>query len=119
MVWGNSYVYTANTSVATSVAIQTNKLRISSTVPILVITGGMEEATNINTNGRLIPAGKTNRSFYVGQGNYVSFVALSGTGYVSFTELGGPDLSMPFNEHLFSSLTFNNPGNSGYVALIL
>lgn len=66
--------------------IQTDKVRIASTVDIYVTSGNSSVAAG-NTNP-IVLAGSVERSFYVGANNYISVRSVSANGMCSITELG-------------------------------
>jgi hypothetical protein len=89
MVWGNSYIYTANNSSQLSIQIKTDKVRIAPITAIAISVGNSGVTANL-TNSTIIPGGTVERSFYVGQGNYIAYIDASGATARGFsvTELG-------------------------------
>ena len=90
-IWGNSYIYTANSSSQLSTAIQTNKVRIATNTSIAIAIGNSSVTANV-TSCMIIPNNTVERDLYVGQGNYIAYIDASGTTPVKFsvTELGMP-----------------------------
>jgi len=54
---------------------------------IAVAVGNSSVTANL-TAGEIIPANTVNNSFIVGEGNYIAYIAVSGTGIFSVTDLG-------------------------------
>jgi len=85
-----SYIYTANGTSQRSGAIATDKVRIATTgSPIAVAVGNSSVTANL-TACEIIPAMSVERSFIVGQGNYIAFIVAGGDSGFSITELGMP-----------------------------
>jgi hypothetical protein len=85
-----SYIYTANGTSQISAAIATDKVRIATTgSPIAVAVGNSSVTANL-TACEIIPAMSVERSFIVGQGNYIAFIVSGGNSVFSITELGMP-----------------------------
>ena len=86
-----SYIQTASGSSASIGPIGTDKVRIAATTPIAVAVGNSSVTAN-TTACEVIPAGVVERSFIVGQDNYLAYIAIGvGThGPFSVTELGMP-----------------------------
>lgn len=80
----NINAVTGSASAARQIA--TDKVRIASTVNIYVTSGNSSVAA-ANTDP-IVLAGAPERSFYVGENNYISVLAVSSNGVCSITELG-------------------------------
>ena len=85
-----AYVYTANSTSQISSMIGTDKVRISTTTSAIAFAVGNSSVTANLTACEIIPANTVNNSFIVGEGNKVAYIAVSGTGIFSITELGMP-----------------------------
>jgi hypothetical protein len=86
-----AYIYTATGSSQKSAAIQTDKVRISTTTSAIAIAVGNSSVTANTTACEIIPANTVMNSFIVGQDNYIAFINVAGTaGAFSITELGMP-----------------------------
>ena len=86
-----SYIQTASGSTARIGPINTDKVRIATLSAIAVNVGDANVTAN-TTACEVIPAGTVERSFIVGQGNYLAYIGI-GTGTnqpFSVTELGMP-----------------------------
>ena len=84
-----AYIYTASGSSQLSAAIQTDKVRISTTTSAIAIAIGDANTTANLTACEIIPANTVLNSVIVGQYNYVAFINVAGTaGAFSITELG-------------------------------
>jgi precorrin isomerase len=84
-----AYIYTPSGSSQQSAAMGTEKVRISTTSSAIAIAVGSNPTANL-TACEIIPANTVNNSFIVGEGNKVAYIAVSGTGIFSITELGMP-----------------------------
>jgi N-acetylmuramic acid 6-phosphate (MurNAc-6-P) etherase len=85
-----SYIYIANGTSQISAAMATDKVRIATTgSPIAVAVGNSSVSANL-TACEIIPAMSVERSFIVGQGNYIAFIVAGGDSAFSITELGMP-----------------------------
>ena len=82
----NYNVNAVTTAASTAQLIATDKVRIASTVNIYVTSGNSSVAA-ANTDP-IVLAGAPERSFYVGESNYISVRAVSSNGVCSITELG-------------------------------
>jgi len=84
-----SYIYTATGSSQKSAAIQTDKVRISTSTSAIAIAIGDANVTANLTACEIVPANTVLNSVIVGQNNYVAFINVAGTaGAFSITELG-------------------------------
>lgn len=84
-----AYIYTANSSSQLSAAIQTDKVRISTTTSAIAINIGNSSVTANLTACEIVPANTVLNSVIVGQNNYIAFINVAGTaGAFSITELG-------------------------------
>jgi hypothetical protein len=86
-----SYIQTASGNTASIGPIATDKVRIAAISSIAVAVGNSSVAAN-TTACEVIPSGTVERSFVVGQGNYLAYIGI-GTGShqpFSVTELGMP-----------------------------
>ena len=77
----------SGSSQLTSVAT-TDKVRISTTSSAIAVAVGNSSVTANLTACEIIPANTVNNSFIVGEGNYIAYIAVSGTGIFSITDLG-------------------------------
>lgn len=86
-----TYILTPSGSSQTSSAMTTDKIRIATTGCAIAVNVGTSGVTANLTGCRIIPANTVEKSFTVGQGNYVAFITANGTAApFSITELGGP-----------------------------
>ena len=86
-----SYIQTASGSSASIGPIATDKVRIATTSSAIAINVGDSSVTANTTACEIIPANSTERSFLVGQGNYLAYINANGTAApFSVTELGAP-----------------------------
>lgn len=86
-----SYIQTASGSSAKIGPIATDKVRIATTSSAIAINVGDANVTANTTACEIIPANSVERSFIVGQGNYIAFINANGTAApFSVTELGMP-----------------------------
>lgn len=86
-----SYIQTASGSSAKIGPIATDKVRIATTNSAIAINVGDANVTANTTACEIIPANSVERSFIVGQGNYIAFINANGTAApFSVTELGMP-----------------------------
>jgi hypothetical protein len=84
-----SYIYTATGSSQKSAAIQTDKVRISTTTSAIAIAIGDANVTANLTACEIVPSNTVLNSVIVGQNNYIAFINVAGTaGAFSVTELG-------------------------------
>lgn len=83
-------IYTPSGSSQKTAAINTEKVRISTTSSAIAVAVGNSSVTANLTACEIIPANTVNNSFIVGEGNYIAYIAVSGTGLFSVTELGAP-----------------------------
>jgi precorrin isomerase len=84
-----STIYTPSGSSQQTAALGTEKVRISTTSSAIAVTVGSNPTANL-TACEIIPANTVNNSFIVGEGNKIAYIAVSGTGIFSVTELGAP-----------------------------
>ena len=84
-------IYTANGSSQLTSASTTDKVRIATTTSAIAVSvGNLSVVANL-TSSEIIPANTVERSFIVGQGNYIAFINVAGTaGAFSVTPLGAP-----------------------------
>jgi hypothetical protein len=86
-----SYIQTAGGSTAKIGPINTDKVRIATTNSAIAINVGNSSVTANTTACEIIPANTVERSFIVGQGNYIAYINANGTAApFSVTELGMP-----------------------------
>lgn len=86
-----SYIQTASGSSAKIGPIATDKVRIATTSSAIAINVGDANVTANTTACEIIPANNVERSFIVGQGNYLAYINANGTAApFSVTELGMP-----------------------------
>jgi len=86
-----SYIQTASGSSARIGPIATDKVRIATTNSAIAINVGNSAVTANTTACEIIPANTVERSFIVGQGNYIAYINANGTATpFSVTELGAP-----------------------------
>jgi len=82
-------IYTANSSSQLTSASTTDKVRIATTTSAIAIAVGNANVTANLTGCEIIPANSVERSFIVGQGNYIAFINVDGVaGAFSITPLG-------------------------------
>lgn len=87
----SSVIYTANGTSQRTTASTTDKVRIATTTSAVAIAVGDANVTANTTACEIIPANTVERSFIVGQGNYIAYINVAGTaGAFSITELGAP-----------------------------
>lgn len=86
-----SFIQTASGSTAMIGPIATDKVRIA-TLSAIAVNVGNSSVTANTTACEIIPAGVVERSFIVGQGNYLAYIGIgSGSNQpFSVTELGMP-----------------------------
>jgi precorrin isomerase len=84
-----STIYTPSGSSQQTAVINTEKVRISTTSSAIAIAVGTDPTANL-TACEIIPANTVNNSFIVGEGNKIAYIAVSGTGLFSVTDLGAP-----------------------------
>lgn len=86
-----SYIQTASGSSARIGPIATDKVRIATTNSAIAINVGNSSVTANTTACEIVPANTVERSFIVGQGNYLAYINANGTAApFSVTELGMP-----------------------------
>ena len=86
-----SYIQTASGSSARIGPINTDKVRIATTNSAIAINVGNSAVTANITACEVVPANSVERSFIVGQGNYLAYINANGTAApFSVTELGMP-----------------------------
>lgn len=86
-----SYIYTANSSSQLSDAIDTDKVRISTTTSAIAIAIGDANVTANLSACEIVPANTVLNSVIVGEGNYIAYINVAGAaGAFSITELGMP-----------------------------
>ncbi len=86
-----SYIQTPSGTTASIGPIGTDKVRIATTTCAIAINVGNSAVTANTTACEIIPAGVVERSFLVGQGNYLAYITAAGTAApFSVTELGMP-----------------------------
>jgi hypothetical protein len=84
-----SYIYTASGSSQKSAAIQTDKVRISTSTSAIAFAVGDSNVTANLTACEIVPANTVLNSVIVGQDNYIAYINVAGTaGAFSITELG-------------------------------
>lgn len=83
-------IYTPSGSSQRTPAATTDKVRISTTSSAIAVAVGNSTVTANLTACEIIPANTVNNSFIVGEGNYVAYISVSGSGIFSITELGMP-----------------------------
>jgi hypothetical protein len=83
-------IYTPSGSSQLSTVATTDKVRISTTSSAIAVAVGNSAVTANLTSCEIIPANTVLNSFIVGEGNYIAYIAVSGTGIFSITELGAP-----------------------------
>jgi len=81
-------IYTPSGSSQTTGAANTAKVRISTTSSAIAVNVGNSSVSANLTGCEIIPANTVNNSFIVGQGNYIAYISVSGTGAFSITDLG-------------------------------
>ena len=87
----SSYIQTASGSSAKIGPLATDKVRIATTNSAIAIAVGNSSVTANITACEIIPANSVERSFIVGQGNYLAYINANGTATpFSVTELGAP-----------------------------
>jgi hypothetical protein len=85
----SSAIYTATGSSQLTTAATTDKVRIATTTSAIAIAVGNSSVTANLTACEIIPANSVERSFIVGQGNYIAYINVAGTaGAFSVTQLG-------------------------------
>jgi len=82
-----NYVVTASGTSQATGPIQTDKVRIGTTVAIQYTVGNSSVTTSTST-GIVIGANQIERDIYVGAGNYIAIIAVATGGACSITELG-------------------------------
>ena len=88
-------IYTANSSSQLTSASTTDKVRIATTTSAIAISVGDANVVANLTSSEIIPANTVERSFIVGQGNYIAFINVAGSaGAFSVTPLGAPHANM-------------------------
>lgn len=86
-----SYIQTASGSSARIGPLATDKIRIATTNSAVAINVGDANVTANTTACEIVPANTVERSFIVGQGNYLAYINANGTAApFSVTELGMP-----------------------------
>lgn len=86
-----SYIQTASGNTASIGPIATDKVRIATTNSAIAVNVGNSSVAANTTACEIIPANTVERSFVVGQGNYIAFINANGTASpFSVTELGAP-----------------------------
>jgi hypothetical protein len=83
-------IYTPSGSSQLSAVATTDKVRISTTSSAIAVAVGNSAVTANLTACEIIPANTVLNSFIVGEGNYIAYIAVSGTGIFSITDLGAP-----------------------------
>ena len=83
-------IYTPSGSSQLTAAATTDKVRISTTSSAIAVAVGNSAVTANLTACEIVPANTVLNSFIVGEGNYIAYIAVSGTGIFSITELGAP-----------------------------
>jgi hypothetical protein len=81
-------IYTPSGSSQRTGAANTDKVRISTTSSAIAVAVGNSSVTANLTACEIIPANSVNNSFIVGEGNYIAYISVSGSGIFSITELG-------------------------------
>jgi hypothetical protein len=82
-------IYTANSSSQLTAASTTDKVRIATTTSAIAISVGDANVVANLTSSTIIPANTVERSFIVGQNNYIAFINVAGSaGAFSVTPLG-------------------------------
>ena len=86
-----SYIQTASGSSARIGPINTDKVRIATTNSAIAVNVGNSSVTANTSACEIVPANSVERSFIVGQGNYIAYINANGTAApFSVTELGMP-----------------------------
>ena len=83
-------IYTPSGSSQLTTVATTEKVRISTTSSAIAVSVGNSSVTANLTACEIIPANTVNNSFIVGEGNYIAYISVSGTGIFSITDLGAP-----------------------------
>ena len=83
-------IYTPSGSSQLTTVATTEKVRISTTSSAIAVAVGNSSVTANLTACEIIPANTVNNSFIVGEGNYIAYISVSGTGIFSITDLGAP-----------------------------
>ena len=83
-------IYTPSGSSQLTAAATTDKVRISTTSSAIAVAVGNSAVTANLTACEIVPANTVLNSFIVGEVNYIAYIAVSGTGIFSITELGAP-----------------------------
>lgn len=83
-------IYTPSGSSQRTTALATEKVRISTTSSAIAVAVGNSSVTANLSACEIIPANSVNNSFIIGEGNYLAYISVSGTGIFSITELGAP-----------------------------
>lgn len=87
----SSTIYTANSTSQLTSALNTDKVRISTTTSAIAIAIGNSSVQANLTTCEIIPANTVMNSVIVGEGNYIAYINVAGTaGAFSVTELGMP-----------------------------
>lgn len=88
-------IYTANSTSQLTAASTTDKVRIATTTSAIAISVGNSSVTANLTSSEIIPANTVERSFVVGQGNFIAYINVAGTaGAFSVTSLGAPHANL-------------------------
>lgn len=82
----NYNISAVTTGASSAQQIATDKVRIAATTNIYVTSGNSSVAAT--TSDPIVLAGAPERSFYVGENNYISVRAVTANGVCSITELG-------------------------------
>ena len=86
-----SYIQTPGGSSAKIGPIATDKVRIATTSCAIAVNVGGSSVTANLTACEIIPASTVERTFIVGQGNYLAYILADGSAAkFSVTELGAP-----------------------------
>lgn len=84
-----SYIQTPSGSSARIGPLNTDKIRIATTSSAIAVNVGDVTVTANTTGCEIVPANTVERSFIVGQGNYLAYINANGTAApFSVTELG-------------------------------
>jgi hypothetical protein len=83
-------IYTPSGSSQLTAVATTDKVRISTTSSAIAVAVGNSAVTANLTACEIVPANTVLNSFIVGEGNYIAYIAVSGTGIFSITDLGAP-----------------------------
>lgn len=83
-------IYTPSGSSQRTTVATTDKVRISTTSSAIAVAVGNSSVTANLAACEIVPANTVLNSFIVGEGNYIAYISVSGTGIFSITDLGMP-----------------------------